>query len=388
MNKTNPTQSQSAVEDDEQNRDSFFTHFWQLIRLHGRPGTALPLTDITSPEGESTEIHGFGFKSILVLFPYLMLLGFIISFFWDINGFTLHLYGWALPMDHLLRIISVSGLIGFLTNWLAITMLFKPLERHPVLGQGLIPAQKKLIAYRLSAAVSRDLINPGLIRQKMEETGLITTYQHNSIYFIENLVNDEEFRKEFKDLVVGSVRKRLEDPQTIRELSQKVATGLEEQLKDSKIDWLALKTYSLIKGKDVRQLVIDLLHDMPILLDREWPNIDDFLLKIPVEMAGHKEHIEEILSELVYALVESFDVHAIIKENIMKLDEHRLEMLIKGTTNEQLRYIQYLGAILGAIGGLVIWSPVPAIIMLGSLSLLIWGIDKLAGKIAENRNKK
>lgn len=374
-------ESLPQINSDEPKTDSFITHFWQLVRLHGSE-TAYQDTEEQAfiEDHKETGKRSF-FKTALIIFPYLLTLSFIASFFWDLHGFALNLAGRTFPMDHLIRIISVSGLIGFATNWLAITMLFKPLEKRPVLGQGLIPAQKKLIASRLSTAVSRDLINPELIRRKMEETGLISSYQLNSIRYIENLVNNDTFRKEFKNLVMDSLRERLSDPDTVANLSESLAAELEDQVKGSRIDQLALKTYTLLKGKDAKQMVGDILHDLPLLLDREWPKVDEFLLKIPLEMTGHKESIEEALSELVYALVESFDVHAIIKENIMKLDEQRLEMLIKGTTNEQLRYIQYLGAVLGSVGGLVIWSPLPAIIFLGLLSLAVWGLDKLAGKL-------
>ena len=39
--------------------------------------------------------------------------------------------GGVLPLEGLLRIISVSGLIGFVTNWVAITMLFNPRQDRP-----------------------------------------------------------------------------------------------------------------------------------------------------------------------------------------------------------------------------------------------------------------
>ena len=80
----------------------------------------------------------------------------------------------SVALDGLLRMLSVSGLIGFLTNWLAVAMLFQPRQRRPIFGQGLIPAQRELVIARLAQAISERLINAQLIHQQIETSGLIT----------------------------------------------------------------------------------------------------------------------------------------------------------------------------------------------------------------------
>ncbi len=122
--------------------------------------------------------------SILSLFPYLLLFTFGFSFYWDFNGITSSLFNYPLQFEGLLKIVSVSGLIGFLTNWVAITMLFKPAKRRPLLGHGLIPAQKDRIAFRLAQAVSEDLINPDIIKQKINESNIISKYRKSSTRYV------------------------------------------------------------------------------------------------------------------------------------------------------------------------------------------------------------
>ena len=70
----------------------------------------------------------------------------------------------------ILQPILVSGAIGYLTNWIAIEMLFKPYEktwRHPFawisfgyLRQGLVPKNKKQIAATLGRTVAEELLHP------------------------------------------------------------------------------------------------------------------------------------------------------------------------------------------------------------------------------------
>ena len=80
---------------------------------------------------------------LLFLFPLLLIGTFVTSFYWDFNGVQTTVMGFSVEFEGLMRILSISGLIGFLTNWLAITMLFRPAKRRPIFGQGLVPAQKR-----------------------------------------------------------------------------------------------------------------------------------------------------------------------------------------------------------------------------------------------------
>jgi hypothetical protein len=57
-------------------------------------------------------------------------------------------------------------------------------------------------------------------------------------------------------------------------------------------------------------------------------------------------------------------------------DEQQLEMLLRRTTNEQLNYIKYLGAVLGVIGGLIIWAPAAALAFFTTVGLVIYAVDE------------
>ena len=113
---------------------------------------------------------------------------------WDFDGVSVSLLGRELVVDGLLRVLSVGGLIGFFTNWLAITMLFNPRERRPVFGQGLIPAQRDRVVFRLARAVSEELINEEIIKQKIQESGIIRKYSDLGLEVVRGVVHDPDFR--------------------------------------------------------------------------------------------------------------------------------------------------------------------------------------------------
>ena len=67
------------------------------------------------------------------------------------------------------RMLSVSGLIGPLSDWLAVAMLFQPRYRRPIFGQGLIWGQRERVIALLAQAISElfDQLNQ-LIHQQIE----------------------------------------------------------------------------------------------------------------------------------------------------------------------------------------------------------------------------
>ncbi|MBQ3938367.1 MAG: DUF445 family protein, partial [Clostridia bacterium] len=73
---------------------------------------------------------------------------------------------------------AVGGLIGYLTNYIAIKMLFHPHKAHYVgkwripLTPGLIPKEQGNIARSIGEVISRELLNEETLRQVLtsEET--------------------------------------------------------------------------------------------------------------------------------------------------------------------------------------------------------------------------
>ena len=108
------------------------------------------------------------------------------------------------------------------------------------------------------------------------------------------------------------------------------------------------------------------------LLDR----IDTALDAVPAKVEARADEIEEAATRAVLSFVESFDIRSMIQEKARGFDEAQLENLLKSTSNEQLNYIKYLGAILGVFGGFVIWQPVGSLVLFVSVGLALWGIDE------------
>jgi uncharacterized membrane protein YheB (UPF0754 family) len=359
-------------------------YLWQILARYTK------IEDITKPPSPTKsqpsrkKMHSSTLIHILSAVPYLLLVMFGISFFWDFNGLSAVIWKQSLQFEGLLKIISISGLIGFLTNWLAITMLFKPAKKRPILGHGLIPAQKDRIAYRLAQAVSDDLINPEIIKQKISESNVIGRYRKESTKYIKSIIDDPAFREELKRWVVQYLDEMIANPEIRGALAERILIQIEEALHNKSFEKVALKAYTFVKGQEMQQIIEEALTQIPATVESGLDKMDDLLDQLPKKIDEHSDAIENIVTTLLYKLINQLDVHALVEDNLQSYDEQHISNIIRSSTNEQLRYIQYLGAILGLVGGFVIWEPLLSIIFLTSLFGIFLLLDQLLYQYSGN----
>lgn len=346
---------------------SMLVKYITLTKAPKKPGHPSPLPPVQ------------GSPAILLFlkpFPYLLLSLFIFSFFWDFNGIVILLLGTSVSVEGLLRIVSVSGLIGFLTNWIAITMLFRPLKKRPLLGQGLIPAHKERIATRLALAVSEDLINPELIRKKIDESQAISRYRELAVGQIRSVTEQQAFREDLKAWLTAYVNSLVQNSDFRNKAAKHIAHGIEHSLENRTLEKAALKTYSFLRGQNIRDFIEEALDGLPLSVERNIRSVEKFLDELPDKIDQNHEELDQLISNVLFKLVNQLDVYRLVEENLREYDEQRLETMIKNATNEQLKTIQYLGAVLGTIGGFVIWQPLYSLAVLGALSGSVYLADR------------
>ena len=311
---------------------------------------------------------------VLRALPWILGALFGLSFAWDFPGVTASVAGYSIVLEDLLRYTTVSGLIGFGTNWLAITMLFRPREERPILGQGLVPSQRERVAYRLAQAVSDELINKRIIMEKIRESGLAAQYRDLLVAVAGDVVTDDEVRHELKILLRGVLRDVLSTPSVQDRIADFTAEQMEQNAEG--LPGVALRTYRLFGEDDFQERLREATRRLPEAIDPLLDEMNPVLDRLPAYLDRHGTTIEEILTELILRLVDTLDVQRIVFENVRAYDEQQLEMLLRRTTNEQLNYIKYLGAVLGIIGGLIIWAPAAALAVVTTLGLTIYVVDE------------
>jgi uncharacterized membrane protein YheB (UPF0754 family) len=190
------------------------------------------------------------------------------------------------PFIYLLPILA--ALIGWITNYLAIKMLFHPHQPKKILGltfQGVFPKRQAQIAEKLGELVANELFSMKDVAQK-----------------IEDLSTQPEALEE--------VGKRIE--QTIRGKLISAFPMLSMFLSDEMIE----KVTSLFKGE-----------------------LEDFLR---VSAQG-----------LAVKMEESVDIQALVREKVQAFSSNKIEELLLGFMEEEFRFIEKIGAVLGFLIGCI-----------------------------------
>ncbi len=323
----------------------------------------------------------------LRLIPLLLTVGFGLSFLWDFPGVFFQVGGVSISMEGLLRMVSVSGLIGFLTNWLALTMLFRPQEPRPILGQGLIPAQKERVIHRLAEAISRELINEELIRQHIAESGILRQYRQQLVAMVRGILEDEAFREELRLWIMDFLQGLVGTEHVRRELVERALIQFERQA-DGSLERVILRAYRFFGRERLIRRVDRAVQELPAQLEDVFIRLDEMLDRLPARMDVYADDLERVVVQMIHRLLEQLDVYDMLMANMERYDEQQLERLLKSTSNEQFNYIKYLGGVLGALGGLIIWQPLLALSAFLLLGSILYGLDVWLYRRNLTRSKK
>lgn len=161
----------------------------------------------------------------------------------------------------LLWIPWLTAFIGWLTNWLAIRMLFRPREPVGILGlrwQGLIPHRRIELAEKVADIVQNELLTKHVIRQELDRLDV-----HGYVDgFIHNLVQDR-LRAKLKSIplfgmiagtgLINTLEKVARDAvhEEIEPLRQRLADDLESHLQIRELVLARIATFEMWQLEEV-----------------------------------------------------------------------------------------------------------------------------------------
>jgi uncharacterized membrane protein YheB (UPF0754 family) len=144
--------------------------------------------------------------------------------------------------------VFVGAVIGYITNWLAIKMLFRPYREKKILGfklpftPGLIPKEKERIAKSVGDTVGIHLLTPEAIKQVLSNNG---TNEQVDLWLVEKfnslkdkeesigeLIEDENKLNEFVDKASDEMTSFIVNEIKEQELSKEIIEFLEQNIYD------------------------------------------------------------------------------------------------------------------------------------------------------------
>lgn len=281
-----------------------------------------------------------------------------------------------------IRTISTAGLIGYITNWLAVKMLFHPAKPRPLLGQGLIGANRERIVQSLADSIREEIINEDMLRRKIQETGIIGRKLTEASNSFHEMIRNQDFRSDLTELIRHYAESLLSNP-GIREMIVRRLLSIDPG-RISGVEGKVLSLYRFLRGeKGMEAKIRELLDQIPVRISPDDDSLHSILDSLPQRFDEYLPLIERHVANAAVMMIEHADPHSVIRENLNAFDERRLETLLLKSTSDQLNYIQYLGGFLGIGGGFFILFPVEASVFLGVTGSGVFFVDWLLGKLRQ-----
>ena len=308
----------------------------------------------------------------------------------------------------------LGGVIGYITNDIAIRMLFRPHTAKYLFGihipftPGIIPKEKGRIAEAVGGVISENLMNNevlekyllseemiGKIRSAVE--GFIATQQKNSetvAQFLEHYLSKEEIDS-ISQSVNQSITKQTYDKLADSSVGEKVAhVAIDHVAKKLTIDGaqellagiggalggiggmaaglfgsnIVAKFLSMLR-EPAEHFLANNINTMlrnngkEIVSNMVDGEVDNFLSK-PVcrLLEGHEAQLAQavdtiesiyrsVITEHLPKILDSIDISKIVRERINEMDVNETEKLIFQVMDKELKTVVWLGALLGLVMG-------------------------------------
>ncbi|MDE5797103.1 MAG: DUF445 family protein [Muribaculaceae bacterium] len=306
---------------------------------------------------------------------------------------------------HFILAPVVGGVIGYITNALAIRMLFRPYTPKYFLGMhipftpGIIPKEKGRIASSLGTAISDNLMNRDVLERYLLSESMLSRLRTSIDTFCFRQMSNTETLRQFLghylapedvDRIFTSVRGDL-----ATQISARLAgSGLGEQIADAVARHLTSRLRSeglegmlpgilRVLGDNFKNKLADLIEaplrkfltgNIDSIIAKDGESMVRRLIDTQVDaladtrmcdlLQGREKQIQEVAEALVTAyriliseqlprILFAIDIPRIIEGRINEMDMRETERLIFAVMNKELQAIIWLGALLGCLMGTI-----------------------------------
>ena len=309
---------------------------------------------------------------------------------------------------------ALGGVIGYITNDIAIRMLFRPHKAKYIMGvhipftPGIIPKEKGRIAEALGGVISENLMNKDVLERYLLSDDMVGKVRFAVEEFIETQKYNQETVKEFLchylseeemsailqnviESLAKQTYKKLADPSVgekvahiaIDQVAKKLSVdGAEELLAGlgGAIGGLGGVAAGLLGGNIVARFLgmlrepaeHFLANNINTMLKNNGEEIVSNMVGGEVEgflnkpvcklLEGHDDQLMQavnmvesiyrsIINDHLPKILESIDISKIVRERINEMDVNETEKLIFQVMDKELKAIVWLGAGLGFIMG-------------------------------------
>lgn len=286
----------------------------------------------------------------------------------------------------------VGAVIGYITNDIAIRMLFRPRTAKYIFGwkvpftPGLIPKEKSRIAASIGEAISKNLMNRETLEKTLLSQEMLDKIRNGIDSFVNTQKRNYESVEQFLSHYLTEEDVRYISENVSKDLSSQIHTALSSAELGTKIagiviDHVLEKVRNGMLGrlgadqiiamiaapaenllaKNIDEMLSD--HSQEIVANLIDGQISNFM-GTPMKnlFIGREQLIEKarsatlslyktLVTERLPKILDTINISRIIETRINEMDVKESEKLILEVMNRELRAIVWLGALLGFLMG-------------------------------------
>ena len=309
---------------------------------------------------------------------------------------------------------ALGGIIGYITNDIAIRMLFRPHKAKYIMGvhipftPGIIPKEKGRIADAIGGVISENLMNKDVLERYLLSDDMVSKVRLSVEEFIETQKHNPETVKEFlghylSDDEIATISQNVNESITKQTYTKLSDASVGEKVAHIAIDHVAEKlsidgAQELLAGlggamrgiggmaaglfggnivarflgmlrEPAEHFLANNINTMlknngeEIVSNMVGGEVEGFLNKPVCKLLeGHDDQLKQVVNtvESIYRstindhlpkILESIDISKIVRERINEMDVNETEKLIFQVMDKELKAIVWLGALLGLVMG-------------------------------------
>ncbi|SUY42380.1 DUF445 family protein [Clostridium perfringens] len=241
----------------------------------------------------------------------------------------------------------IGAVIGYITNWLAIKMLFRPREAKYIFGMklpftpGLIPKEKSRIANKVGETVGTHLLNSDSLSKALKDDKIKAKFNEVAKEKINQVINSNSTLEEslkntlgenyyaLKGNMINNIAKTILESIQEEEFKNKVKFYIVDSIKE-RLNKKPEKIIDFINSNKFREVIINTLDE-----EKTRDIIGKALLKEVKTLGKEDLIIEEVIPENIKPYIEEYvksqkDTLVDIIKNLLRDDEvsHKIKSAI------------------------------------------------------------
>ncbi|MDM1002371.1 DUF445 family protein [Clostridium perfringens] len=245
----------------------------------------------------------------------------------------------------------IGAVIGYITNWLAIKMLFRPREAKYIFGMklpftpGLIPKEKSRIANKVGETVGTHLLNSDSLSKALKDDKIKAKFNEVAKEKINQVINSNSTLEEalkntlgenyyaLKGNMINNIAKTILESIQEEEFKNKVKFYIVDSIKE-RLNKEPEKIIDFINSNKFREVIINTLEE-----EKTRDIIGKALLKEVKTLGKEDLTIEEVIPENIKPYIEEYvksqkDTLVDIIKNLLRDDE--VSYKIKSAINDNI----------------------------------------------------